>query len=86
MQGLPKHGAVMVSVVAPTEYPVDLVTGVLPTCAEAVRVAAPEAVMLAGFNVIAATPEALVIAVPLVGVIVAKVASVVKVTTAFGTG
>jgi hypothetical protein len=33
-----------------------------------------------------ATPDALVSAVPLVGVIVAKVASVVKVTTAFGTG
>ncbi len=48
-------------------------------------VAAPAELKLAGFKVIDATPEAFVRAVPPAGVMVAKVASVVKVTTVLGT-
>jgi hypothetical protein len=46
---------------------------------------APAAVTLAGFNTTEATPLASVSAVPPVGDIVPMVASVLKVTTAFGT-
>jgi len=48
-------------------------------------VVAPEAEKFAAFSVIVATPLASVKAVPAVGVMVARVASVVKVTTELGT-
>ena len=56
-----------------------------PICAVAVIDAAPEAVTLAGDKVTEATPEALVSAVPPVGVIVPMAASVENVTTVLGT-
>ena len=70
---------------APTANPIDPVTaaGGEPTCAVAVMVVAPEARPTA-LSVTDATPAASVRAVA-AGVIVAKVASVVKVTTEFGT-
>lgn len=57
----------------------------MPTCAVAVIVVAPAAVKLAGLNVTVASPVELVSAVPPLGVMVAMAASVVKVTTVFGT-
>lgn len=70
---------------APTEKPDDAVTGVVPTWADAVMVVAPE-VKLDAVNVIVALPLALVNAVPVEGVRVAKVwSATLKVTTALGT-
>ncbi len=83
---MPNTGDVMVTVAAPMEYPIELLTATPPTWAVAVMVAAPAAEILAGSRVMLATPEPFVNAVPLVGVIFAKVASVVNVTTALGTG
>ena len=83
----PKTGAETVMAEAPTEKPIDPVTAVggVPTCAVALRVAAPAAVSDAGFSATLATPAALVRAVPAVGVIAARVASVLKVTTVLAT-
>lgn len=60
-------------------------TAVPFTCAVAVIVVAPEALMLAGVKVTVATPALLVSAVPPTGDMVVKVESVVKVTTVFAT-
>jgi hypothetical protein len=81
----PRTGAETVTAVAPMEKPIVPVTGVVSTCAVAVSVLAPAAVMVAGASVTVATPAALVKAV-LDGLMVARVASALKVTTALATG
>ncbi len=70
-----------------TEKPSVAVTDEPATCALAVRVVAPPTLVLAAFTLTAATPEALVNAVPVDGVRVAAVVSAtVKVTTTLATG
>lgn len=80
----PRTGAVTLTLETPTAKPNEPVTAVVPTWALAVMVVAPEAKPTA-FSVTVATPAASVRAVPAAGVIVARVASVVKVTTELGT-
>lgn len=81
----PRTGAETVTADAPMEKPIEPVTASVPTCAVAVSVLAPAAVMVAGASVTVATPAALVKAV-LDGLMVARVASALKVTTALATG
>jgi hypothetical protein len=84
----PRVGAETVTAVAPTEKPIEplVAAGGVPTCAVAVMVPAPAAASEAGASLTVATPVVeSVKAVPAVGVIVARVASVLKVTTTLGT-
>ena len=71
--------------VAPIEYPVELVTAVPSICALADIVVAPSDDILIGATWIVATPVASVRAVPLEGYMATSVSSVVKETTVFGT-
>lgn len=72
-------------VTAPTVKPIKEETVTPPTWAVAVIVAAPPTVPTVAARLIVATPAAFVNAVPEVGVMVAKFALVVKVTTTLGT-
>lgn len=70
---------------APTEKPYDAVTAVVPACADALMVVAPE-VRLVAVNVIVALPLESVNAVPVEGVRVPKAwSTMLNVTTALGT-
>lgn len=71
--------------VAPIEYPVELVTAVFSICALADIVVAPSDDILIGASWIVATPVASVRAVPLEGDMATRVLSVVKETTVFDT-
>lgn len=80
----PSTGAVMETAATPTAKPIAPVIALVPTCVVAVIVPAPAVKIVAGLSVTVATPEASVKAVA-AGVMVARVASVLKVTTALGT-
>lgn len=80
----PSTGEATVTAATPTAKPIEPVAAMVPTWASAVIVEAPADVMVAGFSVTVATPEESVRAVT-AGVMVASAASVLKVTTVFGT-
>jgi hypothetical protein len=80
----PSTGAATVTAATPMAKPIEPVTATVPSWASALMVVAPEVVMVAGFRVTVATREASVKAVA-AGIMVARVASVLNVTTALGT-
>ena len=80
----PRTGAVRVTVAVPIVNPIEPVATSVPTCAVALIVVAPAANIVAGLTVTVATPDASVKAVA-AGLMVARVPSVLKVMTAFGT-
>jgi len=80
----PRAGAVTVTAALPTVNPIEPLTASVPTWALALTVVAPALVMDAGLSVTVATPVASVKAVA-DGVMIARVASVLKVTTVFAT-
>lgn len=79
----PRTGAVTVTVAVPTVNPTEPFTASVPTWAVALTAVAPALEIVAVLRVAVATPDASVKAVA-VGVMVASVPSVLKVTIAFG--
>jgi len=83
-EATPRIGAETVTAAAPTAKPIEPVTALAPTWAVAATAVAPAAARVAELRVTVAMPEASVKAVA-EGVMIARVVSVVNVTTELGT-